>query len=201
WGAGSGVDRTVGGLLQGPWMPAMLNMSVRIGVGVAWMALLAVPSAFCRVFWVSGIVAPPCMAFGLIRLTRVGLRLRCSREELYAGASGVVVGGVWLVAWLWATIPPTFYDELAYHLAIPQRVLETGAIQTTPWVFFTLMPHAYDLLLAWGMGFAGDLGARAIIVAWWVACSLAAWGLAEGITGRGGSLGAAPPVAGAVATS
>jgi len=201
WGAGAWVDRTVGGLLQGPCLPPMLNMAVRIGVGVACLSLLAVASAFCRVFWVSGIVALPCMAFGLLRLTRAGLRLRCSWEELYAGASGVVVGGVWLVAWLWATIPPTFYDELAYHLVIPQRVLETGAIQTTPWVFFTLMPHAYDLLLAWGMGFAGDLGARAIIVALWVACSLAAWGLAEGITGPGASLWAAPLVAGALATS
>src|SRR3989442_529199 len=179
WGAGAWVDRTVGGLLQGPCLPPMLNMAVRIGVGVACLSLLAVASAFCRVFWVSGIVALPCMAFGLLRLTRAGLRLRCSWEELYAGASGVVVGGVWLVAWLWATIPPTFYDELVYHLVIPQRVLATGELLTLPWVVFTLMPHASDLLLAWGLVLGGDLGARAIQFALWVMCYLAVWAIVE----------------------
>src|SRR5207245_2992558 len=93
WGAGAWVDRTVGGLLQGPCLPPMLNMAVRIGVGVACLSLLAVASAFCRVFWVSGIVAMPCMAFGLLRLTRVGLRLLSSRVAIYAGASGVVEHG------------------------------------------------------------------------------------------------------------
>ncbi len=201
WGAGTGVDRAVGGLLQGSDHPPMLDMAVRIGVGVACLSLLAVASAFCRVFWVSGLVALPCLVFGLLHLTRAGLRLRCSLEELYAGAGGVVVGGVWFVAWLWATIPPTFYDELAYHLVIPQRVLETGAILATPWVFFTLMPHASDLLLAWGMVLAGDLGARAVVVALWVACSLAAWGLAECIAWPRTSPWAAPLVLSAMAAS
>jgi hypothetical protein len=83
------------------------------------------------------------------------------------------------VAWLWATIPPTFYDELVYHLVIPQRVLATGELLTLPWVVFTLMPHAPDLLLAWGLVLGGDLGARAIQFALWVMCFLAVWAIVE----------------------
>jgi hypothetical protein len=86
------------------------------------------------------------------------------------------------VAWLWATIPPTFYDELAYHLVIPQRVLATGELLTLPWVVFTLMPHASDLLLAWGLVLGGDLGARAIQFALWVMCFLAVWAIVEVMT-------------------
>lgn len=57
----------------------------------------------------------------------------------------------------------------------------TGKLETTPWVYFNLMPHAADLLLAWGMALGGDLGARAALFALWVACSVGAWGLAEAV--------------------
>ena len=200
-GAGALVDRAVGGLLAGHEYPPMVGLSVRMGVGLACLSLVTFLSALSGMLWLAGLAALPAITYGCVCVIRASFRLRPFRVALATGVGGSLLGGGWLVAWLWATIPPTFYDELAYHLVIPQRVLETGAIQTTPWVFFTFMPHAYDLLLAWGMAFAGDLGARAIIVALWVACSLAAWGLAEGITGPGASPWAAALVAGALATS
>src|SRR5437867_6585420 len=201
YGAGSLVDRAAGGLVAERDHPPMVVLSIRMGVGLTCLSLVTFLNALGGVLWLAGLGVLPAVAYGFVCAIRAGVQVRPLRASVAAGVGGCLLGGVWLVAWLWATIPPTFYDELAYHLVIPQWVLKTGAIQTTPWVFFTLMPHAYDLLLAWGMGFAGDLGARAIIVALWVTCTLAAWGLVEGITRPVASPWAAPLVAGALATS
>jgi len=201
YGAGALVDQAVGGLVAGGDHAQMVVLSVRMGVGLACLSLMTFLSALSGMLWLAGLAALPVLAYGCVCAIRASFQLRPLRGSAAAGVGGCLLGGVWLVAWLWATIPPTFYDELAYHLVIPQWVLKTGAIQTTPWVFFTLMPHAYDLLLAWGMAFAGDLGARAIIVALWVVCTLAAWGLAEAITRPGAIPLAAPLVAGSLATS
>jgi hypothetical protein len=199
--AGTLVDRAVGGLPTGSDPPAMFQLAVHIGVGLACLSLLAVFSALAGVLWVAGIAALPLAGFGLWQVIRQSVRLRPSRPHLVPALGGLAMGAAWLVAWLWATIPPTFFDELAYHLVIPQRALATGELQVMPWVYFTLMPHASDLLLAWGMAFGGDLGARATLFALWVACSLAAWGLTEMIAWPRSGQWAGPLVAGALATS
>lgn len=63
------------------------------------------------------------------------------------------------------------------------------------------MPHASDLLLAWGMATEGELGARAVHFALWVACSLGAWGVVELIAWPRSLPWAGSAVAGALATS
>jgi hypothetical protein len=199
--AGTLVDRAVGGLLTAPDRSPMLGLAVRVGVGLACLSLLAVASAFCGVFWIAGVTALPLLAYGLLQLIRAGFRFPPAHEILPAAVGGLAMGSAWLVAWLWATVPPTFFDELGYHLVIPQHALATGQLQTAPWVFFTLMPHASDLLMAWGMAIGGELGARATLFALWVACSLGAWGLAEAIAWPQRAPWAAALVAGALAAS
>lgn len=193
------------GDIRGPALrsdrPPVVELALRVGVGLAALSLLTTLSAFAGMLWVAAVAAIPLLVIGLVCLLRGCVRFRDAGGGPPTIAGGLLLGATWLVAWLWATIPPTFFDELSYHLVAPQRALVTGQLQTTPWVFFNLMPHASDLLLAWGMAFAGDLGARAIVFALWVACSLAAWGLVEGITRPGASPWAAPLVAGALATS
>ncbi len=181
YGAGALVDRAAGGLLLCHEAPPMVVLSARIGVGLACFSLLTVLSALCGMLWVAGLVALPAIAYGLVCALRAVFQLRPLRGPVSAGIGGGLLGVAWLVAWLWATIPPTFYDELAYHLVIPQRALATGGLLTVPWVHYTLMPHASDLLLVWGMILGGDLGARALLFALWVVCTLAAWALAEAI--------------------
>jgi hypothetical protein len=198
---GTLVDRAIGGLPAEADAPPMLTVAVHVGVGLACLSSLAVLSALGGMLWIAGIAAVLLLAYGLFRVVRAGLRFRPVRGVLPAAAGGLAMGGAWLVAWLWATIPPTFFDELGYHLVVPQRALLTGKLQTTPWVFFNLMPHASDLLLSWGMAFGGDLGARANLFGLWVACSLGAWGLAEAIAWPRVTTWAAPLVAGALAAS
>ena len=176
-------------------------LAIHLGVGLAGLAVLAVWSALCGVFRVAGIVALALCAYGLFLVIRAVVRFRPSGGILPAAAGGLVMGMTLLVAWLWATIPPTFFDELEYHLVIPQRALATGELQAAPWVFFTLMPHASDLLLAWGMAIGGALGARATVFAVWAVCMLGAWGLAQAVSGSRAVPWAAALVAAVLATS
>ena len=179
YGAGALVDRAVGGLVAGCDHPPMVVPSVRLGVGLACLSLVTFLSALSGVLWLAGLVALPAIAYGLVCAIRAGVQFRPLRGAAATGVGGCLLGGAWLVAWLWATIPPTFYDELVYHLVIPQRVLATGELLTLPWVVFTLMPHASDLLLVWGLVLGGELGARAIQFALWIMCFLAVWAIVE----------------------
>ncbi len=179
YGAGALVDRAVGGLVAGGDHPPMVVLSARMGVGLACLSLVTFLSALSRVLWLAGLGTLLTIAYGSVCAIRAGFHFRSLRGSAAAGVGGCLLGVAWLVAWLWATIPPTFYDELVYHLVIPQRVLATGELLTLPWVVFTLMPHASDLLLAWGLVLGGDLGARAIQFALWVMCFLAVWAIVE----------------------
>ena len=80
------------------------------------------------------------------------------------------------------TIPPTFYDELAYHLPIAQYALRTGFLPALPWSFFTYMPHLSDLFLGWGLALGGDVGARSMHLVFWVVIWVAGWGFIETLT-------------------
>ena len=179
YGAGALVDRAAGGLVAERDHLPMVALSIRMGVGLACLSLVTFLSALSGVLWLAGLGVLPAIAYGFVCAIRAGVQVRPLRASGAAGVGGCLLGGVWLVAWLWATIPPTFYDELVYHLVIPQRVLATGELLTLPWVVFTLMPHASDLLLAWGLVLGGDLGARAIQFALWVMCFLAVWAIVE----------------------
>jgi len=179
YGAGALVDRAAGGLVAERDHPPMVALSIRMGVGLACLSLVTFLSALSGVLWLAGLGVLPAIAYGFVCAIRAGVQVRPLRASGAAGVGGCLLGGAWLVAWLWATIPPTFYDELVYHLVIPQRVLATGELLTLPWVVFTLMPHAPDLLLAWGLVLGGDLGARAIQFALWVMCYLAVWAIVE----------------------
>lgn len=162
--------------------PAASALTIRLGAGIACLALMAVFSATLGLLWVAGLTACLSAAVGLRQALRVVGQLRVASSLILPMSTGLLLGLAWLLVWLWATIPPTFFDELAYHLVIPQRALATQSLPAIPWVLFTLMPHASDLLLAWGMAIGGDLGARATHAALWVACSLAALGAADAVT-------------------
>lgn len=203
YGTGTLLGRATGRPLLIEGQSSVLDLAVHLGVGIACLSLIAVGTALCGFLWIAGIAAVPLMGFGFWHVFHAFPRLRSLHQALSATviAGGLAVGSTWLVAWLWATIPPTFFDELAYHLVFPQRALVTGTLEATPWVFFNLMPHASDLLLAWGMSFGGALGARATHFALWVACSISAWALAETLTPSAAKSRVALVVACALATS
>lgn len=197
--AGTLLDRlTAGPSASEPfWMP---HAAVRIGTGVALLSFCATLSALAGAFRLAGGIALLLVVLGLVMAART---LRANRTAYALGPilSGMALGAVWLIAWLWATIPPIFYDELEYHLVIPERALATDSLRAYPWAFFTLMPHASDLLLSWGLAIGGDLGARAMHWSFYVWGSLAAWGLLDALLRSRSSPWTAALIASALAAS
>ncbi len=160
---------------------SIAQVSIELGIGLACLAFATFVSALAGIVWLAGFVASGMALYGLWRLI-AGPHVSPTRESLLPSvATGTFVGLSWLLTWLWATIPPVFYDELAYHLVIPQRALTTGRLEALPWLYYTYMPHASDLLLAWGLWWGDAIGARAGHVAVWMIATLAAWGLAESV--------------------
>lgn len=180
YGAGTCLARVCGEIDREAHCP-IFGLVMRLGVGIAGLSFVVAVMAMGGGLWFASVVLLPCLTVGLWSLVQTVRHWGRGPHLVRPALAGLVLGAAWLVAWLWATIPPTFFDELVYHLVIPQRALETGRLEGAPWVFYTLMPHASDLLLAWGMAFAGDLGARATHFSVWIVCSLAAWAMAHAL--------------------
>lgn len=180
--------------------PSMAQVAIRIGTGIAALSLIATLSAMGGLFRLAGLVPLLLVVAGVVMAVEAFQPGRPSCP-LPSAVSGIVLGAVWLIVWLWGTIPSTFYDELAYHLVIAERAAATGSLLETPWVLFTLMPHASDLLLGWGFIIAGDAGAHALHWSFLAWASLAAWGLLDAILRSDSSNSTAALIAGALASS
>lgn len=170
------------------WMPPlsmpfpMLRLTVRLGTGVAVVGLLTTILGLLGFYRTAGFLMFPAIAWSIVNIVRNPPSFQIFRPSIPTAIGGMAIGIVWAIVWLWATIPSTFYDELAYHLPIAQAALRTGTIPANPWLFFTYMPHLSDLLLGWGLALAGDIGARALHVAFWIAIWIAGWALVEVLT-------------------
>ncbi|MBA5869892.1 MAG: hypothetical protein GDA68_07830 [Nitrospira sp. CR2.1] len=182
-GAGLRLDRAFGPLLPPDVRTRpTLALATDLATGTAVLGLIVELSGMAGYYQWAGIAV---IGFGLysaiqtVRTVRTVRPVTLCPDTLVAFGQGIAVGGIWLTAWLWATIPPVFYDELAYHLPIPQYALRTGSLPAFSWSYFTFMPHVSDLLLGWGLFLQGDLGARAAHMASWIAAWIALWAFAE----------------------
>ena len=171
-----------------PWIPCppssmpMLALVVRLAIGMSSLGSMTTVLALLGVYRFSAVPIIVGLAWGIMHLIRSYGGITHLKPTISSIVSGIVVGSVWAIAWLWATIPPTFYDELVYHLPIPQIALRTGHLPAFPWLLFNFMPHVSDLLLGWGLAFSGEIGARAMHFAFWIAIWVAGWAFVEAIT-------------------
>ncbi len=159
-----------------------LLLTSRLGIGIAVLGLSTTILGLLSLYQLTGLLILSGLVWSVIEIIRTRQSMRPNRFGWAPLISGLVLGSSWLIAWLWCTIPPTFYDELAYHLPIAQYAVRTGSIPALPWSFFTFMPHLSDLLLGWGLVLAGDLGARAMHFAIWIAAWIAGMAFVEGMT-------------------
>jgi hypothetical protein len=58
-----------------------------------------------------------------------------------------------------ALTPPTEWDILAYHLAIPKLYLQAGRLYEIPWLLHSHWPHATELLYLLPLAFSADRAA------------------------------------------
>lgn len=183
YGAGRLVEQIVPSCLPSvPHGLPMLGLTRRLAIGVSLIGIATTFSGLGGAFHWAGILVIAACGWGCLSLIQSD-GWRTLRVDAGILVSGVGMGLVWSVAWLWGTVPPVFYDELVYHLPIPQFALRTGHLPASPWSLFTLMPHLSDLFLGWGLAMGGELGARALHLALWFGIWIAAWGLVEAITG------------------
>ena len=171
-----------------PWAAGLpthlpiLTLTARLGMGISLLGLSTTILGLFGVYRFTALLIVVGLTWSLVNgLTHVPQSRRL-RPTYASCGGGFVMGVVWCVAWLWTTIPPTFYDELAYHLPIAQYALRTGALPALPWSFFTYMPHLSDLFLGWGLALGGEIGARSMHFAFWIAIWIAGWAFVEAMT-------------------
>lgn len=160
---------------------SMLTLVVRLGTGISLLGCATAVLGLMGLYRLTALLVIGALGWGLVHLGRSRGASNLLRPSCPSLISGVVLGIVWAIAWLWATIPPTFYDELAYHLPLAQYALASDHLAAFPWLFFSFMPHLSDLLLGWGLALGGEIGARAMHIMFWLAIWLAAWALVETI--------------------
>jgi len=160
----------------------ILTLTAQLGMGISFLGFLTILLGLLDLYRFTGLLIVLGLALGLLNSLRHFSSLRLFRPTYASFAGGLAMGIVWCIVWLWTTIPPTFYDELAYHLPIAQYALRTGALPAFPWSFFTYMPHLSDLFLGWGLAFGGEIGARAMHLVFWAVIWIAGWGFMESMT-------------------
>ncbi|MDH4187220.1 MAG: hypothetical protein OEV08_09495, partial [Nitrospira sp.] len=160
----------------------VLILTARLSVGMSLIGLSATILGLIGLYHLTGLLIILGLIWSLLKNLRPLPPLRLFRPTYTSFSGGLAMGLVWCLTWLWATIPPTFYDELAYHLPIAQYALQTGSLPSLPWSFFTYMPHLSDLFLGWGLALAGGIGARAMHFAFWIAVWIAGWAIIESLT-------------------
>ncbi|HLZ36005.1 MAG TPA: hypothetical protein VKP13_18530 [Nitrospira sp.] len=160
----------------------MLALTLRLGTGLSLLGVSTTILGLLGLYRFTAVLVFFGLAWSLVNLVRESCTLQLLRPTYASLAGGLAIGLVWCIAWFWGTIPPTFYDELAYHLPIAQYALRTGNIPALPWSFFTYMPHLSDLFLGWGLALAGDTGARSMHLLFWFAVWIAGWALVEAVT-------------------
>ncbi len=71
--------------------------------------------------------------------------------------TGVVVAGM---ALLCAFAPPTYYDSLVYHLALPAKYLQEGKIGFIPYNHYSHFPQNMEMIFAWFLALGDDISSH-----------------------------------------
>lgn len=151
--------------LVGLYRPSVLLVLALLNAALGWSDLRAVPGVARRVCG---------EALGALREAPRG-----------AGGFVVIVGLACFAALLGALTPPHHFDALAYHLAAPQRFLETGRIAPLPDVLYGNLPLGVEMLFGVGLAFGSDVFAQVLHLAFGGLTALTLWAVARRSFGRG----------------
>ncbi|MBI4677799.1 MAG: glycosyltransferase family 39 protein [Elusimicrobia bacterium] len=157
--------------LEADWFTAL-----GLGLGAAGTTLLLtglIIGLDAGVFWCLGAAAGCLAVLGL--LGRKSNRALPVSRPAHAPPlrEGVLLGVLAFTAWhvlVSALAPPTQWDVLAYHLALPKLYLRAGKILHVPWMIHSHWPHLMETLytvpLALGIDTAAGLLHAAVCGAW-----------------------------------
>lgn len=160
----------------------LLTLTAQLGMGISILGFSTTTLGLLGLYRFTWLLIALGLTWSLWSGLKYFPRWRQLRPTSASFLSGLAMGIVWCIVWLWTTIPPTFYDELAYHLPLAQYALRTGALPAFPWSFFTYMPHLSDLFLGWGLALGGDVGAHSMHLVFWIVVWIAGWAFVEATT-------------------
>jgi hypothetical protein len=68
------------------------------------------------------------------------------------------------IAVLCALAPPTYYDSLVYHLALPAKYLQEGRVGFVPYNHYSHFPQNMEMVFAWFLALGDDVSAQILNV-------------------------------------
>jgi hypothetical protein len=161
-----GIGRRV---LDSPDLPVAQAVAIQSAFGLGLLALLLLALAAIGLLgswsaWLTLLVGlaaflPQTMAWlRAVRRAVVAIKPRGLAEKLFAGLSATLL----LCQLLWALVPPTAWDTLMYHLALPQEYVRAGRLVFTPSNPYWGQPQAMEMLYALMISLRGLTAATAL---------------------------------------
>lgn len=164
--ATTGLTLLAGGLgrriLKLDELPPLVRLALQAGLGFGLLSIgvLAVGSSLGLPAWLPW-AAWLGLSLLMFRPILAWLREWHALAELWS-ASGAferllasLLGIIFLGALAVALAPPTHYDTLVYHLALPDTYLRVGRVSYLPWLMSWGMPQGAELLYTWAAGLGG----------------------------------------------
>lgn len=87
---------------------------------------------------------------------------------------------VFILGLLVALAPPTYYDSLVYHLALPLRYLQEGKIGFVPYNQYGHFPQNLELIFGWFLAAGSDVSAHLFNLFFGVATGALVWVMGRG---------------------
>lgn len=178
-----GADRHVQ-VEERNWVEVLL-LSFAVGLVPFSLGLLALGTA--------GFFSPAPIAFFTLVWGSLGAGewrrvLRSIENGDVSFPHSLIVGGgvkatatvVFIVAMLAALAPPTYYDSLVYHLALPLRYLQEGKIGFVPFNQYGHFPQNMELIFGWFLSANSDVSAHLFVLLMGVATGALVWVMGRG---------------------
>jgi hypothetical protein len=173
--------------------PTLTRFGTSLLAGFGAAACVGVALGLARVFYWPLLLAAGAAAVALRRSALLGYARALSlRGHLLTVAAATAAAVVFAASWLAALLPPTGYDELAYHLPEAQQVarehtlhLTTGAFYGGEHPLFGNLPKLAEVLYAEGVAFGGVELARSLHLLVLGAFLLLAAGVVRELLGAG----------------
>lgn len=89
--------------------------------------------------------------------------IRKSFDLTFTMSSALLIGAaaaVFALTVLCSLAPPTYYDSLVYHLALPAKYLMQDAIEFVPFNHYSHFPQNLELVFGWFLGVSDDVSAQ-----------------------------------------
>ena len=183
-----GVGRRFTAVLWPRLLTTRLSLYVALGLGLGLIA------AFVFVLSGAGWASRPVLAVVLVVGAILGLKdgwpvarewLRSpSPDQRFGVVEKVILVLPMAAGMLYATLPPTFYDALVYHLGLPNLYLASGSL-TYPEAFSLAgYPQNAEMILTLALAAGGEVAAR---ITSFLISVLAAWTLRRIVADRFGA--------------